>query len=369
MITPIKQKDVSAILKNIKNTSELKVKGCVCICNGVACDCDCSNGCNCDCNCDCKKPEKPEDKRVQKLFLSLVFTAVLLGSGAAAQNNNETLAMTFEIGDSQVSVLSEEQRNGRVDALAGVTPEMIRTYLPDSVYPSAVNAFLIRTPDKNILVDAGYGRKLFDNMQSLGVSAEDVHIILLTHMHADHIGGLLRDERAAFPKAELYLPQPEYDYWMSDQAMQASPDRRNGFLQARKVLSSYKDKLHLFVPDDIDAANAPSTLLPGVRGVAAYGHTPGHTAYLIESEGAHLLIWGDLTHAMRIQMPCPDVTYARDANPAQSIETRKRILSYVAEKNIPIAGMHIAFPGIGDVIPTGNGGEYTFEPYCLCLGF
>lgn len=365
MITPIKQRDVSAILKNIKNTSELKVKGCACMCNGVACDCNCST----DCDCDCKKPAKPEDKRVQKFFLFvLVFVTVLLGSRGMAQNSNEQFLMTFTIGDSQVSVLSEEQRTGRLDALTGATPQMIQTYLPDSTYPTAVNAFLVRMPDINILVDAGYGNKLFDNIQSLGLTEEDIRVILLTHMHGDHIGGLLRNEKTAFSQAELYLSQPEYDYWTSDQAMQASPDRRNGFLQARKVLAAYKDKLHLFVPVDLEGESQANALFPGVQGIAAYGHTPGHTAYLFESEGAQVLIWGDVNHAMRIQMPCPDVTYARDTNPAQSIETRKRILSCVAEKNIPIAGMHVAFPGIGDVISTGNGG-YAFEPYCLCLGF
>jgi glyoxylase-like metal-dependent hydrolase (beta-lactamase superfamily II) len=287
-----------------------------------------------------------------------------------AQSPDQQLVMTFEIGYSQVSVLSEEQRSGRIDALTGATPQMIQTYLPDSIYPSAVNAFLLRTPDKNILVDAGYGRKLFNHIQSLGLTTEDIHIILLTHMHGDHIGGLLRNDTIAFPQAELYLSQPEYDFWMSDQAMQASPDRRNGFLQARKVIDAYKDKLHLFTPEAGPAADPPAnTLLPGIRAIAAYGHTPGHTAYLFESEGSQLLIWGDITHAMHIQMPCPDVTYARDSDPVQSVETRKHILAYVAAKNIPIAGMHIAFPGIGDVISTGNGGVYAFEPYCLCLGF
>jgi glyoxylase-like metal-dependent hydrolase (beta-lactamase superfamily II) len=293
--------------------------------------------------------------------------AALQGSPVMAQDGDEQLVMTFDIGDSQVSTLSEEQRAGRIDALTGLDPQMIQTCLPDSLYPSAVNAFLIRTPDKNMLVDAGYGRKLFDHLHALGLAAEDIHIVLLTHMHGDHIGGLLRDEKIAFPKAELYLSQPEYEYWMSDRRMQESPDRRNGFLQARKVIAAYKDRLHLFTPSDPGAETPAGVLPPGVQGIAAYGHTPGHTAYLFESGGARLLIWGDVNHAMAIQMLFPDVTYARDANPAQSIATRKRILSYVASKNIPIAGMHIAFPGIGDVVSTANG-VYAFEPYCLCLG-
>ena len=334
MITPIKQKDVSAILKDIKNTADLRIGSCNCDCN---CNCDCSKG-ESACNCNCKKPEKPGNKPALKVVFSLLVAAIAVfqGNRAMAQDTGEQLVMTFDTGYSQVSVLSEEQRPTRADALTGATPQMMQAYLPDGSCPGAVNAFLVRTPDKNILVDAGYGRKLFDHLHALELAVEDIHIILLTHMHADHIGGLLRNETVAFPKAELYLSQPEYDYWMSDRAMEAAPDRRNGFLQARKV-------------------------------IAAYGHTPGHTAYLFHSGGADLLIWGDVNHAMRIQMPCPDVTYARDSNPAQSIETRKRILAYVAEKNIPVAGMHIAFPGIGDVVSTGNG-SYAFEPYCLCLG-
>ncbi|MDR2118176.1 MAG: MBL fold metallo-hydrolase [Tannerellaceae bacterium] len=373
MITPIRQKAIGDILKNIKHPSELKVGGCVCVCNGVACDCDCTvdGHCTCDCGtgddgrcrCDCKKPEKPEERRVLKAVLSvLLLLTVLQGSGMRAQNGGEQLVMTFEIGQAQVSVLSEEQRSGRVDALTGATPQMIQTHVPDGSYPSAVNAFLVRMPDRNILVDAGYGRKLFDHLDALDVEPGDIHAVLLTHLHGDHIGGMLRDGKAAFPHADIYLSQPEYDYWTGNRSAQALP--------AQKVIEVYRDRLHLFVPADLPDSGAsagPALLLPGVQGIAAYGHTPGHTAYLFESGGARLLVWGDLTHAMRIQMPCPGVTYARDTDTEQSVATRRRILSYVAEKNIPIAGMHIAFPGMGNVVSAGND-SYAFEPYCLCLG-
>ena len=301
-------------------------------------------------------------KVISTLFMAMIF--------ASATAQEPQMYITFQAGEFTVSVLSEGGGQGSASLLKGATGEQIEKYIPDGSFPLETQAFLVRTPEKNILIDAGHGINLFKNLTSLGLSEKQIDVILLTHLHGDHIGGLLRDEKPAFPQAELYLPQPEYDYWTSDRAMQEAPDRRNGFLQAQRVVDAYSGKLHLFMPDDDAAAAdaAPSTLLPGVRAIAAYGHTPGHTAYLFESEGAHLLVWGDLTHAMRIQMPCPDVTYARDTNPAQSIETRKRILSYVAQKNIPIAGMHIAFPGIGHVVSTGNG-AYAFEPYCLCLGF
>jgi glyoxylase-like metal-dependent hydrolase (beta-lactamase superfamily II) len=304
---------------------------------------------------------------MKKIFLSFaLFAAVMQGSVTQAQDDNVQNVITFDIGDAQISVLTEEHREGRSNVLTGATPEMLQKYLPNGTYPTAVNAWLIRTQDKNILVDAGYGRKLFDNLQLLGVAAQDIDVVLLTHMHGDHIGGLLKDEKVTFPKAELYLAQPEHDYWTSDREMQSAAERRNGFLQARKVIAAYRDRLHLFVPDDLDT-ETPRPLLPGIRAVAAYGHTPGHTAYLLESGNAKLLIWGDLTHAMNIQMPVPEVALAFDVDVPQAVETRKRILQYVSAGKIPVAGMHVPFPGIGNVLSIKNG-EYAFEPYCLCLG-
>jgi glyoxylase-like metal-dependent hydrolase (beta-lactamase superfamily II) len=292
----------------------------------------------------------------------------LPAEGVTAQEKTGQNVITFEVGFSRISTLSEGQQSGKSNVLKGATPEMLRTFLPEGNYPSATNAFLVRTEDKNILVDAGLGRLLTDNLQSLGITPEQIDVILLTHMHGDHIGGLLHGEQTVFPDAELYLAQAEHDYWMSDQAMQqVEPDRRNGFLQARRVIAAYKDRLHLFTPHEPGADE--TELIPGIQGIAAYGHTPGHTAYLIESDNESLLIWGDLTHAMAIQMPCPDVAVIYDINPDQAVESRKKILEYAVENNLPIAGMHIAFPAVGEVIRAENrAGSYTFMPFCLCLG-
>ncbi|MDR3260963.1 MAG: MBL fold metallo-hydrolase [Tannerella sp.] len=305
--------------------------------------------------------------RIACLFLLLLLVHLPAGD-VTAREKAEQNVITFEVGLVRISTLSEGQQSGNVNVLKGATPEMLRTHLPEGNYPTAINAFLVRTEDKNILVDAGLGRLLTDNLQSLGITPQQIDVILLTHMHGDHIGGLLRDEQTVFPDAELYLAQAEHDYWMSDQAMQqAGPDRRNGFLQARKVIAAYGERLHLFTPHE--AGNGRSELMPGIQGIAAYGHTPGHTAYLIESDNESLLIWGDLTHATAIQMPCPDVAVIYDINPVQAVESRKKILEYAVGNNLSIAGMHIAFPAVGEVIRTENkAGSYTFAPFCLCLG-
>ena len=154
---------------------------------------------------------------------------------------------------------------------------------------------------------------------------------------------------------------------MSDAAMNQAPEsRRGGFQQARNVLKAYKDKLHLFNPAELGSET--NNLFPGFQGIAAYGHTPGHTGYMIESDNDKMLIWADLTHAMSIQMPHPEVAFGADTNPDQAIATRKNILEYVSKNKIPVAGMHIVSPGIGNVWKSKTENEgYIFEPYCFCL--
>jgi glyoxylase-like metal-dependent hydrolase (beta-lactamase superfamily II) len=283
------------------------------------------------------------------VLLLIVLISIMPVNKMKAQ---ETNLITFMVGDCRVSTLSEGQQNGKSDILIGATPEILQKYAPDGSYPNATNAFLIRTPDKIVLVDAGFGRKLFDHLKELEVTPEQVDVVLITHMHGDHIGGLLRDDKVAFPNADFYLPQPEYDYWTTgDHPAQT------------RIIKAYKDKLKLFVPTELGDASKP--LIPGIQGIAAYGHTPGHTGYLLESGKSRLLIWGDLTHAMSIQIPHPEVAVTYDVDPATAIESRKKILEYVAKNKIPVGGMHIAFPAIGHI--KGQPGSYEFEPFCTCL--
>jgi len=256
---------------------------------------------------------------------------------------------THKAGTVELCLLSEGQATGDSKIFVSATPEMIQKSLPDGSYPRSCNAFLIRIAGKNILVDTGYGRALFDNLKSLGVAPEQIDAVLITHVHGDHIGGMLKDGQAAFPQAELYMSRLEHDYCMND--------ARNA--NARKVIEVYQSKLRLFQPAEID--ENPNTLLSGIHAVAAYGHTPGHTLYMVESGKEKLLIWGDLTHAMAIQMPYPQVAMTYDTNTEIAIAARKKVLEYVAKNNITVAGMHTAFPGIGKITKAPDGG-YIYTP-------
>lgn len=284
---------------------------------------------------------------MKKILIPLCISLLLFNTKTIAQETPDVY--TYIIGDFMVSLLSESQRDANTGILVGATEEMIATCAPQGTFPNAMNAFLVQTPEHNILFDTGMGQKLFTNLESLGITAEEVDAVCITHMHGDHIGGMLQYEKVMFPNADIYLPQPEYDYWMSIESK-----------QAHQVIEAYKERLKLFVPQTLDTP--AEELLPGVQGIAAYGHTPGHTLFLLDSDGEQLLIWADLTHAMALQMPYPEVAVTYDVNPTDAIASRQAVLRYVTEKKIPIAGMHIAYPGMGKV-EKRSGGGYRFIPF------
>jgi glyoxylase-like metal-dependent hydrolase (beta-lactamase superfamily II) len=291
-------------------------------------------------------------------FCRLGAASVLLLACARPENRLDTFTLT--VGAAKVSLLSEGQNTGNSTVLIGATPEMFSAFAPDSTYPSAVNAFLVQLPEHTILVDGGVGRRLLQNIESLGVRAEQIDILALTHLHIDHIGGLLLNGSPAFPYATVYVSQAEYDYWTSDVVMNSVPEsRRGGCIDARRVLAVYKEQLQLIAVQDID--EKPKLLAAGFYAIAAPGHTPGHTMFMVESGCNKFLLWGDITHAMAIQMPCPAVAVTYDVDPDQAVATRQKVIDYVVRHNIPVGGAHIAYPGMGNIMRNGNGG-HLFQP-------
>jgi glyoxylase-like metal-dependent hydrolase (beta-lactamase superfamily II) len=291
---------------------------------------------------------------IMKQFI-FTLTVLLIMSRSGATLAQETV-LTFQTGDCRVSVLSEGGRDAESSLLSGATPEILAKCLPTGKFLLEIQAFLIRFDDRNVLIDAGVGKNLSANIQSLGLSGDQIHTVLLTHMHGDHIGGLLIDGEKAFPNADLYVAQAEYDYWTD-----AATERGEG---ARKALNAYRDRLHLFVPADVDNGEQ-ADLIPSVKAIAAPGHTPGHTAFLLESAGQKLLFWGDVTHATEVQTPHPEVTLSFDHDSKQAAQTRRKIFDYVLENGIGVAGAHIKIPAIGN-IKKGDGGAYGFVPLCTC---
>ena len=152
----------------------------------------------------------------------------------------------------------------------------------------------------------------------------DIKYIYLTHFHGDHIGGMLKGDSVIFPNAQVYAAKMEYDGWM------VMPDDAKE--QAERVMSAYKDRLHLFEFGD--------TLPGNVVAMKAVGHTPGHTVY----QTGKLLIIGDLIHGVALQMVNPEICASFDMDKKAAIESRKSFLNYAKENGLTIAGMHLPAP-------------------------
>jgi glyoxylase-like metal-dependent hydrolase (beta-lactamase superfamily II) len=273
------------------------------------------------------------------------FLSTLAMNGFAA----DPLIFTYKVGDFEVYTLVENRGQGRSSILLGASAAQLDRYIPGGSYQSETNTFLIRGGGRILLVDTGFGTTLFESMKTLGVEPEQVDAVLITHMHGDHIGGLQKDGKALFPRAELYLARQERDYWVEGDGRSSR--------SAAAALAPYGARLHTFLPGEL--GTQIRELLPGIIPAAAFGHTPGHTLYLVNSGGERLLIWGDLMHAQDIQFPLPEISVSYDTDPAAAAAVRKRVLEYAAAEKIPVAGMHMVYPAVGTVSAEGSGYRLT----------
>ena len=265
--------------------------------------------------------------------------------GAAVLHASSDEVFTFDVGEFKVSMLSEMQRERDLEILVGVSDEDVAKFIPTGNFPFAMAAFLIQSPDGAFLVDTGMGNEIPRHLTSLGVEMGDIKTVFITHAHGDHIGGLLADGSPAYPNAKIIVPKLEYD----------------SSEQLHEILAIYDGNYETITPGALETGG--QEVAPGISAVEAYGHTPGHTMYMLNSGGQKLLICGDLTHAMAIQMPRPGVTVSFDADTATAGATRERVLKYVSDNKIPVAGMHVPYPGIGDIVPdSDNPGGYEFLP-------
>jgi glyoxylase-like metal-dependent hydrolase (beta-lactamase superfamily II) len=278
----------------------------------------------------------------------------ILGAGEASADGE---TVRFKFGDIRITAFKDAGSTARPSSLLlGISKEDVEKYLPGDQYGMTVNAFVAEIGGATVLFDAGNGPgrggKLIGLLKEAGFDPESIEHVALTHMHGDHVGGLLTKQgKAAFPKARLYVSKPEIDYWLDPGLPKSLPkDKRPGAVLAAASVKPYEGRIEAFGFDGLE-------ILPGVTPQPAFGHTPGHTVYSLSQGRAKVLIIGDLIHIAPVQMPLPDTAIAYDVDPAKATASRKMAFEAAAKEGAPIFGMHLPFPG-GGVL---NAKEASFE--------
>jgi glyoxylase-like metal-dependent hydrolase (beta-lactamase superfamily II) len=225
--------------------------------------------------------------------------------------------------------------------------------------PSSVNTYLINTGSKLILVDTGAGYLLGaglgylpQNLKAAGYEPWQIDAILITHAHRDHFGGLLDEkDRLVFPRAKVYINRLEYEYWMSKDNQAQAPAKFLPYFALMQKTAPILQAKGLF--RTFEGNEAPIRSIPEIRAIPEYGHTAGMTAFEVTSEDQKIYIWGDIVHAVSLQMPDPGVGISYDLYADRAAATRDMVFNTVAPQKTLVAGAHTPFPGMGHVLQTG----------------
>ncbi|TBN48719.1 MBL fold metallo-hydrolase [Hansschlegelia quercus] len=230
----------------------------------------------------------------------------------------------------------------------------------DGKLPIPFTPLIVNTGSRIILIDAGTGGfmaptagQLMENLSAAGVDPRAVDTVLVSHFHSDHIGGIrFKDGALAFPNAEVVVPEAEWAFWMDDgQMSRAAESALPVFKMARRVFSPIAKEVRRYGPN--------AEIAPGITAIAAPGHTPGHTAFRLSSNGEQLIVWSDTTNHPALFVRNPGWHAVFDMDPELAEATRRRMLDMVAVDRLLVAGYHFPFPAVGHIARRGSGFEFV----------
>lgn len=231
--------------------------------------------------------------------------------------------------------------------------EIQRKALRRADFMLEINTYLVRSERHGpILIDCGLGAGVIPTagqvaraLSFVGLKPEDIETVLLTHLHGDHVGGLVDLEgNAVFENAKVVFHREEARHWL-EQDIDLVADRQ-GAEGARRALLPYTDRIVLTERGEV---------APGIEMIPLLGHTPGHVGYRVGSGTQAILVWGDIVGLPHIQTQIPEAGFLTDYDSAMAVETRKAVLGRAADEGLTVAGMHIEYPGVANVVRDGRG--------------
>lgn len=290
-------------------------------------------------------------------------------TGAAKMDWNSGI-YRFRVGDIAATVVSDGNIGGPPTVYAGDAPEaeleevLRRAFLPTDRMTLNLNTLLLEIGGRRVLLEAGAGPtmgpdggRLFRHLEAIGLAAEDIDVIVISHTHPDHVGNLRREDGSrAFPRALVMVPQPDWAFFI-----ESEPD-----LSYMPVPQDFRDRFGANIKasvapyaQDIELYQAGAEVLPGLSTVSAEGHTPGMAAFLVHSGDDQLLLTADLAYHPVVNInqpwrPGPD----RDKETAAA--SRHRIFDRAAAERMLVLGFHFPFPGLGHILRTDTG--YAWVP-------
>ena len=279
-------------------------------------------------------------------------------------------AYRYKLGDYQLTALFDgiwylpiDEKFVHNASGAQVNDALAAAFLPPRILPISFTALLVNTGAKLVLIDTGTAGQItdtagvmLDNLSLAGVAPANIDTILISHFHPDHIDGIkTKDGAKVFPNAEILVPEPEWAFWMDD----ANMGRYSGnavvhkyFLNARRIFSDIANEVHRFKPG--------AELAPGIESIAAYGHTPGHTAFAIHSGGQSILAMSDTVREPFLFVRHPQWQPSYDMDGPLAVETRTKMLDRAAADRMLIEAYHFPFPACGHIVKSAGG--FDLEP-------
>ncbi len=274
---------------------------------------------------------------------------------SAAQQPQAPGFYRLRVGEAVVTVLLDGYLDIAPEWWVNTTPEALSTALEESFRTVdqplriSVNAYVIQVEGHTIAVDAG-ADTLFGPtagrharaLQAAGIDPASVDTVLMSHLHPDHLGGLIAGGRAVFANAAVNVAGPELAYWRDAGQRTAAPDfARPWFDAVAETMRLYGDRVTTF--------RGEAALAPGITAVPLPGHTPGHTGFVLESGSERLFLWGDVTDFLALQLADPAATLVFDIDKAEGERSRRRAIEIAASERLMIGGAHVPFPSFGHI--------------------